>query len=106
MERAVDIGSAAGGGGEQRLTAGTVQGVMNRNINRFFSCVGAEIRRGGQLGSVRIDLAIAGDGSVIGASTRQGSGAFRSCIASKVRTVRFPSFSAPRMGASFSFSVD
>jgi hypothetical protein len=106
MNRVVDLGSADQSGGERRLTAGDVQGVMNRNINRFFSCVSAELRRGGEIRSVQIDLAIAGDGSVIGASTRQGSGTFQSCIASKVRSVRFPSFSSPRMGARYAFSVD
>lgn len=105
MNQIVDLGSAQQGGGEARLSPATVAGVMNRHINSFFSCVSAELRRGGSLGTVQIDLAIAGDGSVLGASTRQGSGSFQACIAGRVRSVRFPSFSAPRMGARFSFSV-
>jgi serine/threonine-protein kinase len=103
MNRAMDLGSA---GGEQRLNSGQVAGVMNRHINKFFSCVSQELRRGGSLGQVQIDLAIAGNGKVLGASARQGSSQFKSCIERKARQVTFPSFSAPRMGARYSFSVD
>ncbi|MEM9195441.1 MAG: protein kinase [Myxococcota bacterium] len=106
MERAVNLGDLSMGGGERQLTSGDVAGVMNRHINSFFGCVSQELRRGGSLGTVQIDLAIAGSGQVLGASTRQGSPQFRSCIASRVRNVRFPSFPAPRMGARFSFSVN
>ena len=79
---------------------------MNRHINSFFGCVSQELRSGGSLGQVQIDLAIAGSGQVLGASTRQGSAQFKSCIAGRVQRIRFPSFPAPRMGARFSFSVD
>ena len=106
MNQAVNIGDVSSGGGERQLTSGDVAGVMNRHINSFFGCVSQELRGGGSLGTVQIDLAIAGDGSVIGASTRQGSPSFQSCVAGRVRRIRFPAFSAPRMGARFSFSVD
>jgi hypothetical protein len=43
---------------------------------------------------------------VLGASVRQGSGGFKSCIASQVRGIRFPTFPAPRMGARYRFSVN
>jgi serine/threonine protein kinase len=106
MNQAVELGDVTKGGGEARLSSGTVAGVMNRNINRLFGCVGQELRRGGSLSQVTIDLAIAGNGRVLGASVRPGSGAFQSCITSKVRGIRFPTFSAPRMGARYSFAVD
>ena len=106
MNIAMDIGSAAKSGGERRLTSSDVAGTMNRNLNSLFSCVSQELRRGGKLGTVRIDLAIAGSGSVMGASVNAGSGAFKRCIAGKVRRIRFPSFPAPRMGARYSFDVD
>ncbi len=105
MNRGVEL-DVAGGGGEQQLSAATVTAVMNRHINSFFSCVGPELRRGGRLSKVQIDLAIAGDGRVLGASVRQGSPEFRRCVASKVRRIRFPKFSAPRMATRFSFMVD
>jgi hypothetical protein len=55
---------------------------------------------------VKINLAILGSGKVMGASVNTGSGAFKRCIAGKVRSIRFPSFPAPRMGARYSFDVD
>jgi serine/threonine protein kinase len=106
MNRAADLGDATQGGGERQLTSGDVAGVMNRHINSFFGCVSQELRRGSNLSNVEIDLAIAGSGQVLGASTRQGSPAFKSCIAGRVRGIRFPSFPAPRMGARFRFSVN
>jgi hypothetical protein len=106
MNEAVNLGDATMGGSERQLTSADVAGVMNRNINRLFSCVGQELRRGGSLHNVQIDLAIMGNGRVQGASVRQGSPQFKQCIAGRVRGIRFPSFPAPRMGARYSFSVD
>ncbi len=105
MNRGVELDVGAGGG-EQQLSAATVTSVMNRHIGSFFSCVGPEVRRGGRLSKVQIDLAIAGSGQVLGVSVRQGSAEFRRCVAAKVRRVRFPKFSAPRMATRFSFQVD
>jgi len=106
MNEAVNLGDATMGGSERQLTSADVAGVMNRNINRMFSCVGAELRRGGNVSRVQIDLAILGSGAVQGASVRQGSPQFKQCIAGRVRGIRFPSFPAPRMGARYSFAVD
>ncbi len=106
MNQAVDLGDAKSGGGERQLTSGDVAGVMNQRLNSLFGCVSEEIRRGGKLGNVKIDIAIAGSGSVLGTSVNAGSGAFQGCIAGKVRNIRFPSFPAPRMGARYSFNVD
>jgi hypothetical protein len=55
---------------------------------------------------VRIDMAIGGSGAVMGSSVRAGSPEFQRCVQGRVAAIRFPSFSAPRMGASFSFSAD
>ena len=110
MNQAVNLGDVSGGGGggggERQLTPNDVAGVMNRNLNGLFSCVSAELRSGGALSTVQIDLAIAGSGQVLGASSRQGSGTFKTCIGSRARGIRFPTFPAPRMGARYSFSVD
>lgn len=106
MNQAMELGDATKGGGERQLTSGDVAGVMNRELNRMFGCVGEELRRGGKLGSVGIDLAILGSGKVAGASVHAGSAAFQRCIAAKLQNVHFPSFPAPRMGARYSFSVD
>lgn len=106
MNQAVNLGDLSGGGGERQLTPQDVAGVMNRNLNSLFSCVSAELRSGGALSNVQIDLAIAGSGQVLGASSRQGSASFKACIGNRARGIRFPTFPAPRMGARYSFSVD
>lgn len=102
MNQIADLGSAAGGGSERRLTPQQVAGVMNANINRLVPC----LSRGSGGGSVRIDMAILGSGQVQGASVRNGTPAFQQCVASRVRQIRFPSFPAPRMGASYTFSAN
>ncbi len=107
MNQAVDLGDVSQGGGSQAtLTGAQVQGVMNQHINSMYQCVTQELGRGGSIQRVQIDVAIASDGRVIGSSARQGSPAFQSCIQSKVRSIRFPSFPAPRMGARYGFAVD
>ena len=107
MNQAVELGDVTQGGSERRLTPAEVQGVMNRNINSLYSCVGAELARSpGSISHVQIDLAIAGSGQVLGASVRQGSSTFQGCVASKTRQIRFPNFPAARMGARYSFNVD
>jgi hypothetical protein len=106
MNTAMELGDATKGGGERQLTSADVAGVMNRSLNRMFSCVGEELRHGGKLGRVTIDLAILGSGKVMGASVNSGSPGFQRCIATKVRELSFPNFPASRMGARYSFAVD
>lgn len=107
MNDVVNMGDVtSGGGSESRLSPAQVAGVMNGHINSFFGCVSSELRGGRTVGRVRIDMAIAGNGSVIGSSVRAGSPEFQRCVSGRVAAIRFPSFGAPRMGASFSFSAD
>lgn len=107
MNRAVELGDVSSGGGERRLTAAEVTGVMNRHVNQIYrTCVIPELRSGGALKEVTIDIAIAGTGAVMGASARQGSSSFQACINRSVRTIHFPKFPAPRMGTRFRFSAD
>lgn len=98
MMQAVDLGSSATGGGEQQLTASTVAGVMNQHLNQLY---GACVR--GNPGKVKVDIAIAGSGQVLGVSVSADDGSLQRCVAEQVRRIRFPSFSAPRMGARYSF---
>ncbi len=102
MNEVVDLGNVQQGGSMSRLSPQQVAGVMNQNINRLLPCVAREPG----VGTVRIEMAIAGSGQVLGASVRNGSPAFQSCVSGRVRAIRFPSFGAPRMGASFTFSAD
>ena len=107
MSRAIEIGDASQGGGEGRLTGGQVASVMNRNLNRFYGkCVVPEVKSGAKPGSVKVDLAIAGNGSVMGATINGGSPGFQGCMGQQIKTVRFPTFGAPRMGARYSFTVN
>ena len=106
MSRAVTIGDASQDGGEGRLTGKQVAGVMNRNLNRFYrSCVIPNVKAGAELGKVKVDLAIAGNGSVLGATVHGGDAGFKSCMGQQIASVRFPTFGAPRMGARYSFDV-
>ncbi|MEM7137703.1 MAG: protein kinase [Myxococcota bacterium] len=106
MSRAVEIGDASKGGGEGRLTGSQVAAVMNRNLNRFYGkCVIPELKSGTQLGKVKVDLAIAGSGSVLGATVHGGGAGFRACMGREIASVRFPGFGAPRMGARYSFDT-
>jgi hypothetical protein len=100
MMQAVDIGGAGTSAGEQTLTAGTVAGVMNKNLNPLYNaCVK------GSVGKVTVDIAIAGSGQVLGVTVNAGDAGFQRCVADQVRRIRFPSFSAPRMGARYSFNT-
>lgn len=100
MNQAVDLGNVENGGGEQTLTAAQVAGTMNGNVRRFARCIGIDP----SVRSVNMSLAIAGNGSIVGVSVSSGSPAFKQCVASTARGIRMPPFSAPRMGASYSFS--
>jgi serine/threonine protein kinase len=107
MSQPIEIGDASQGGGEGRLTGGQVAGVMNRNLNRFYGrCVVPEVNSGGKPGNVKVDLAIAGNGSVMGATVHGGSTSFQGCMGQQIKSVRFPTFGAPRMGARYSFTVN
>ena len=107
MSQAMEIGDASQGGGEGRLTGNQVASVMNRNLNRFYGkCVVPEVKSGGKPGNVKVDLAIAGSGSVMGATVHGGSAGFQGCMGQQIKSVRFPTFGAPRMGARYSFSVN
>ncbi|MCA9581174.1 MAG: serine/threonine protein kinase [Myxococcales bacterium] len=106
MNQAVELGDVTQGGSQKQLSRAEVKTVMDRHINSMFTCVSQERARGGSLSQVSLDIAIMGDGKVSGVSVRAGSSAFKKCIQGKVSGIRFPTFPAPRMGASYRFSVD
>lgn len=106
MNQAIELGDVAKSGGEGVLRPAEIEAVMNRNLNSMFSCVSQELRAKRSLGDVQIDLAIRGNGQVMGSSVNTGSPEFKRCIAGKVRALTFPSFASPRMGARYAFSVE
>jgi hypothetical protein len=106
MNQVVDLGGAKQAGGEKQLSTREIEGVMNGRLNSLFGCVAQELHGGSRLGTVRIDMAIAGSGAVQGVSVTPGTPAFQNCLADKIKRVQFPSFPAPRMGARYSFAVN
>jgi hypothetical protein len=54
---------------------------------------------------VNMDIAIAGDGRVMGVSVQQGNAKLKKCVASKVRSIKFPTSPAPRTAASWYFEL-
>lgn len=97
MSKAVDYGDLSGG--MTQLSVGQINQVMSRNARRFYPCLY------GHTGRVTLDFVINGDGSVAGVTVPGASGDLRSCMASRMQSIRFPSFGAPRMRASFYFEV-
>ena len=97
MARAANYGDLSGG--MTQLSIGQINSVMNRNARRFYPCLY------GHRGRVTLDFVINGDGSVAGVTVPGASGAMSSCMASKMRSITFPSFGSPRMRASFFFEV-
>ena len=51
-------------------------------------------------------MVISGEGEVTGATTKPGSKVFQGCVAKKLIAINFPKFSAPRMGAEYTFSFE
>ncbi len=102
-EDAMNMGVNLGGlnsGGEQQLTPAQITRIMDKNVRRFLPCMGGQpVKR------VDMDLAIAGDGRLIGVSVKQGEAKLKKCVASKVRAIKFPTSSAPRTAASWYFEI-
>lgn len=104
MQKPVEVGDATEDCAEGQLSDAVIVEEMDRHLNNMYAeCVVPEYRRGRKLDTVTIDLAILGDGSVQGATVNPGSARFKKCIVGIVEDVRFPKFSAPRMGARYQF---
>jgi hypothetical protein len=97
MAQGVEYGDLSGG--MTQLSVGQINSVMNRNARRFYPCLA------GHTGRVSLDFVINGDGSVAGVSVPGAGGTLSSCMSGRMRGIRFPSFGAPRMRASFFFEV-
>jgi hypothetical protein len=100
MNMGVNLGGLDRSGGERQLTPAQITRIMDKNVRRFLPCMGGQpVKR------VDMDLAIAGNGKLIGVSVKQGDSKLRKCVASKVRSIKFPSSSAPRTAASWYFEI-
>jgi uncharacterized protein YuzE len=100
MNIGVDMGNLKNSGGQKQLTAADIERVMNRNVRRFIPCMaGATTKR------VDMNIAVGGNGKVIGVSVVQGSAKLKKCVAGKVRSIKFPKSSAPRTATSWYFEM-
>lgn len=104
MQQPVAIGDVTNNCPERQLSNEQIVAEMDAQLNEMYrECVVYEARRGNVPSTVTIDVAILGNGSVQGATVSPGSRRFRSCIGGIVEAVRFPKFTAPRMGARYQF---
>jgi hypothetical protein len=108
MARPVEIGDATLDGGEAQLSGEEIARFMDGHLDEMFEeCIEKELRRGNELGTVTIDLAIRGkDGMVLGTTIEPGRRRFTKCLANYLEDVRFPTFASARMGARYRFHTD
>ena len=100
MNMAMDLGGVGSTGGQMPLSPQAITRIMDKNVRRFLPCMaGQTVKR------VDMDIAIAGDGRVMGVSVKQGDGRLKKCVASKVRSIKFPTSPAPRTAASWYFEI-
>lgn len=97
-----NFGGAMGG---SPLSDAEIAAPLNRSLGRFASCATAEMARGGNARDVRMRIAVGNSGSAIGVTVLNGSGAFRSCVASVVRSIHWRPFGGPRIGFAWGFSL-
>lgn len=100
MNMAVSLGSLTDNSGQKQLTPADIAAIMDRNVRKFLPCVaGKPVKR------VDMNIAIAGNGRVVGVSVSQGDDGLKKCVQSKVRSIKFPESSAPRTAASWYFEL-
>ena len=106
MLEPAELGDLSNDEGQAHLSSTKVSEIMNRHVNGIFQgCVLREIKKT-PMSRVTIQMVISGKGDVTGATTKPGSKAFQGCVAKKLIAINFPKFSAPRMGADYTFSFE
>jgi len=105
MLEPAELGDLTNDEGQQHLSSTKVSDVMNKHINDIFQgCVLREIKKT-RMSRISIQMVISGKGEITGATTKPGSKPFQSCVSRKLIAINFPKFSAPRMGAEYTFSI-
>ena len=100
------LGDATKGGGDALLSQQVVQQVMAANFGKLKGCVVQAARRNPSLRKVVIDFGVRGTGRVSMVKVnKKASGAFQSCIYSRMRGIKFPSFDGNLTRASFSMNL-
>ncbi|MBW2278083.1 MAG: hypothetical protein JRF63_11350, partial [Deltaproteobacteria bacterium] len=100
MNVGMDMGSAANNAGQKQLTAADIENIMNRHVRKFLPCMAGETTK-----RVDMNIAVGGDGRVIGVSVKSGSPKLKGCVASRVRRIKFPASGAPRTATSWFFEL-
>lgn len=100
MNMGVNLGSLANGGGQQQLTPQDITNIMDRNVRRFLPCMAGQ-----SVKKVEMNIAITGDGRVMGVSVSQGDDKLKRCVQSVVRGIKFPQSASPRTAASWYFEL-
>jgi hypothetical protein len=108
MALPVEIGDASVDGGEAQLSGDEIARIMDGHLDGMYDeCIEKELRRGNELRTVTIDLAIRGkDGMVLGTTIDPGRRRFKKCLEDYLEDVRFPTFASARMGARYRFHTD
>ncbi|MBT8469254.1 MAG: hypothetical protein KJN97_10950 [Deltaproteobacteria bacterium] len=106
MLEPAELGDLTNDEGQQHLSSTKVSDIMKRHVNEIFQgCVLREIKQT-RMSRVSIQMVISGKGEVTGATTKPGSKPFQNCVSRKLIAINFPKFSAPRMGAEYTFSFE
>jgi len=106
MLEPAELGDLTNDEGQQLLSSTKVSDVMNRHVNDIFQgCVLREIKTT-HMSRISIQMVISGKGEITGATTKPGSKPFQVCVNRKLIAINFPKFSAPRMGAEYTFSIE
>ena len=106
MLEPAELGDLENDEGQQHLSSGEITKIMNGHVNEIFQgCVLREIKNT-RMNRVSIQMVISGKGEVTGATTKPGSKTFQRCVNRKLIAINFPKFSAPRMGAEYTFRFE
>ena len=106
MLEPAELGDLSNDEGQQLLSSTEVSNIMNRHVNEIFQgCVLREIKNT-RMNRISIQMVISGKGEITGATTKPGSKTFQHCVNKKLIAINFPKFSAPRMGAEYTFSIE
>ena len=100
MNMGVNLGSVSNNGGQQQLTPQDITNIMDRNVRKFLPCMAGQTVK-----KVEMNIAIAGDGRVMGVSVMQGDDKLKKCVQSVVRRIKFPQSANPRTAASWYFEL-
>jgi transposase-like protein len=106
MNQPIEFNFGGSGPGGGTLNDNEISAPLNASLGRFGSCATAEMARGGTVRQVQMRIAVAGNGQPFGLSVASGSGAFRGCVASVVRSLRWRAFGGPRIGFAWGFSLE